>query len=232
MREVGRRIEKQYVDTGGFTDHTFAVSSILGYAFIPRIGDLPSKRLYAFEPKAVPAELRPLIGGKIRESVIAPNRPDALRIAATMAASTIAPSQILQKLASYTRQNQLALAMREVGRIERTLFMINWLLDAKMQRGAQTGLNKGEAHHALKRDLSFYRHGEIWDRTVEGQHYRIAGLNLLAAIVIYWNTMKLSEAVAERRRAGIPVPPEMLAHISPLGWARIIHTGEYGWPNP
>ena len=24
-----------------------------------------------------------------------------------------------------------------------------------------------------------------------GQHYRVAGLNLLAAIIIYWNTLKL-----------------------------------------
>lgn len=27
--------------------------------------------------------------------------------------------------------------------------------------------------------------GEIRDRTTEGQHYRIAGLNLLTAIIIY-----------------------------------------------
>lgn len=231
MNETGRRIEKQYADTGGFTDHIFAVSSILGYAFIPRIRDLPSKRLYAFDPSSVPAELRPLIGGKVREKLIAPNWSDILRIAATMAAGTIAPSQILRKLASYPRQNELALAMREVGRVERTLFMINWVLDADMQRGTQIGLNKGEAHHALKRALSFNRLGEIRDRNGEGQHYRIAGLNLLAAIVIYWNTMKLGEAVAKRRRTRLPVPPELLAHTSPLGWAHIILTGEYRWPN-
>ena len=26
------------------------------------------------------------------------------------------------------------------------------------------------------------------------------------------------------------VPPELLAHISPLGWAHILLTGEYRWP--
>ncbi|MCE6967462.1 Tn3 family transposase [Cereibacter sphaeroides] len=41
---------------------------------------------------------------------------------------------------------------------------------------AQIGLNKGEAHHALKRAISFHRRGEIRDRTHEGLHYRIAGL--------------------------------------------------------
>src|SRR3546814_1556923 len=74
-------------------------------------------------------------------------------------------------------QNELALALREVGRIERTLFMIDWILDAGLQRQAQIGLNKGEAHHALKRAISFHRRGEIRDRSGEGQHYRIAGMN-------------------------------------------------------
>ena len=53
--------------------------------------------------------------------------------------------------ASYPRQSDLAVALREVGRIERTLFIIDWILDADMQRRAQIGLNKGEAHHALNR---------------------------------------------------------------------------------
>ena len=68
------------------------------------------------------------------------------------------------------------------------------------------------------------------NRTAEGQHYRIAGLNLLAAITIYWNTVHLGHAVTERPNEGLDVPPELLAHISPLGWAHILLTGEYLWP--
>src|SRR3546814_6588730 len=99
---------------------------------------------------------------------------------------------------SYPRQNELALALREVGRIERTLFMIYWILDAGLQRQAQIGLNKGEAHHALKRAISFHRRGEIRDRSGEGQHYRIPGMTLLAAIIAAWNTMKLGDVVNTR----------------------------------
>lgn len=118
----------------------------------------------------------------------------------------------------------------EVGRVERTLFMIEWILDTDMQRRAQIDLNKGEAHHALKNALRIGRQGEIRDRTTEGQHYRIAGLNLLTAIIIYWNTVHLGHAIGERRNEGLDVPPELLAHISPLGWAHILLTGEYLWP--
>ena len=116
-------------DTGGFTDHVFAACSILGYAFVPRIRDLPSKRLYVFERAGVPKHLRPLVGGKVNVDLIDRNWADILRVAATMAAGTIRPSQLLRKLAAYPRQNELAAARREVGRIERSLFMIEWTTD-------------------------------------------------------------------------------------------------------
>ncbi|MCP3972557.1 MAG: Tn3 family transposase, partial [Rhodobacteraceae bacterium] len=229
MTKTGRKIKEQYADTGGFTDLVFAVTSLLAYRFIPRIRDLPSKRLYLFDPASAPKELRGLIGGKIRERLIVENWPDILRAVATMAAGVMPPSQLLKKFASYPRQHELAFALREIGRVERTLFIIEWLLDADMQRRAQIGLNKGESHHALKNALRIGRQGEIRDRTTEGQHYRMAGLNLLVAIIIYWNTNHLGHAVALRRRAGLDCSPDLLAHISPLGWAHILLTGEYRW---
>lgn len=109
------------------------------------------------------------------------------------------------------------------------MFIIEWILDANMQRRAQVGLNKGEAHHALKNALRIGRQGEIRDRTNEGQHYRIADLNLLTAIIVYWNTLHLGYAVEARRREGLDTPDHLLAHVSPLGWAHILLTGEYLW---
>ena len=132
----------------------------------------------------------------------------------------------LRKFAAYPRQHELDVALREIGRVERTLFIVDWLLDADMQRRAKTGLNRGEAHHAL----NIWRQGEIRDRVSEGQHYRMAGLNLLAAIINYWNTAHLGEEVGHRKHAGLTVEPELLAQISPLGWAHILLTGEYRWP--
>ena len=103
MNETGRNIKEQYADTGGFTDHVFAVTSLLAFRFIPRIRDLPSKRLYLFEPAAASKELRGLIGGKIREGLIVQNWPDILRAVATMAAGIMPPSQLLKKFAAYGR---------------------------------------------------------------------------------------------------------------------------------
>ena len=112
----------------------------------------------------------------------AANWLDVLRSAATMVAGAIAPSQLLRKFASYPRQHELAAALREIGRVERTLFIIDWVLDPEMRRRAHIGLNKGESHHALKNALRIGRQGEIRDRSSEGQHYRMAGLKMCSPV--------------------------------------------------
>ncbi len=136
MNEAGKRIKEQYADTGGFTDLVFAATSLLGYLFIPRIRDLPSKRLHVFDRRSVPNELKGLVGDKIRENTIIANWPDVLRCIATMLSGRMQPSQLLRKLAARPRQHDLAIALREIGRIERTLFIVEWALDTDMQRRA------------------------------------------------------------------------------------------------
>ena len=52
-------------------------------------------------------------------------------------------SLILRKLGSYPHQHSLALALREIGRMERTLFTLEWLRDrAQRARDCRT---QGEA---------------------------------------------------------------------------------------
>jgi hypothetical protein len=55
-------------------------------------------------------------------------------------AGIVAPSVMLRKLAAYCRQNQLDLALQELGRIERTLFMLDWLESPELRRGCHAGL--------------------------------------------------------------------------------------------
>lgn len=48
---------------------------------------------------------------------------------------------MLRKLGAYPRQNSLAFALREVGRIERTLFVLDWLQGFELRRRIHVGLN-------------------------------------------------------------------------------------------
>ena len=70
-------------------------------------------------------------------------------------------SLILRKLGAYPRQNGLALALRELGFLERTLFTLQWLQSPELRQRVQLGLNKGEAKNALARAVFFNRLDEL-----------------------------------------------------------------------
>lgn len=95
------------------------------------------------------------------------------------------------ELGAYPRQNGLAIALREIGRIERTLFTLQWLQDPVLRRRVTAGLNKGEARNFLARAVFFHRLGEIRDSSYENQRYRASGLNLVVAAITLWNTAHL-----------------------------------------
>src|SRR5260370_15348133 len=134
----------------------------------------------------------------------------------------------MRQLAAYPRQNGVAAALRELGRLERTLFTLDWIDDPGLRRRAGQELNKGESRNSLARAVFIHRLGEIRDRTYENQQHRASGLNLLVTAIILWNTRYLERAIAALREVE-EVPDQLLAHLSPLGWEHVNLTGDYVW---
>jgi TnpA family transposase len=227
--KTGLAIEEHYTDTGGVTDHVFGLCHLLGFRFAPRIRDLKDRRLYLFSGDDAPAALRPLIGGTIDQEHLTARWQELLRMATSIRMGTVTASAMLRRLAAYPRQNGLAVALRDLGRIERTLFTLDWLQDPALRRRANAGLNKGEARNALARAIFFNRLGEMRDRSFENQVYRASGLNLLVSAVILWNTRYLQAALSELRDQRTEVRPELVRHVAPLGWEHIGLTGDYVW---
>ena len=228
--ECSLEIREHYTDTAGAIDHVFGLCHLLGFRFAPRIRDLADRQLYVADSRATYAALAPMIGGTVGFGIVGENWNEALRSAASIKAGTVAPSALMRRLAAYPQQNALAKTLREIGRLERTLFTLDWISDPALRRRAQAGLNKGEARNALARAVFFHRLGEIRDRTFENQRYRASGLNLAVAAIILWNTVYLGRAVAELRSQGEVIGDDLLAHIAPLGWEHITFNGDYIWP--
>ena len=172
------------------------------------------------------SRLQPLTGGAINDSHVEQHWDELLRMATSIRAGTVAASTMLKRLAVYPRQNGLAVALREVGRIERTLFALSWMRDIDLRRRVSLGLNKGEARNALARAVFFHRLGELRDRSFESQAYRASGLNLLVAAIILWNTKYLENTLHALRAEGQRVPIELARHLAPLGWEHVSLTGE------
>jgi TnpA family transposase len=131
---------------------------------------------------------------------------------------------MLRKLGSYPRQNGLAVALCELGRIERTLFILSWLQSVELRRRVHAGLNKGEARNALARAVFFCRLGEIRDRSFEQQRYRASGLSLVTAAITLWNTVYIERAVQTSARNAQALDLELFKDLSPLSWERPIRS--------
>ena len=59
-----------------------------------------------------------------------------------------------------------------------------------------------------------------------------SGLNLVAAAIVLWNTTYLQLALDALEQRGQAPAPELLPHLSPLGWQHINLTGDYLWAAP
>jgi TnpA family transposase len=226
------RIEEHSTDTLGFTDHVFFLCHALGFRFAPRIRDLGDRRLYLPDRRGVYSALAPFIAEPIRAAHIRTQWKEVRRLVASIRHGNVTASLILRKLGSYPRQNGLALALRELGRIERTLFVLEWLSDADLRRRVTAILNKGELRNTLARAVCLNRLGEIRDRTFEAQRHRASGLNLVTAAIILWNTVYLERAILALHDQGRPFEDAWLQHIAPVHWNHINLTGDYSWrPN-
>lgn len=223
------RIEEHYTDTGGASDHVFGLCHLLGFRFAPRLRDIKDRKLYLFPGDEAPAGLAPLVGGSVDASHLAANFDDVLRLATSIRSGAAQASAMLRKLSGFPRQNGLAVALRDIGRIERSLFMLDWCSNPELRRRAGLGLNKGEARNTLARAIFFNRLGEMRDRSFENQAYRASGLNLIVAAIILWNTRYLEPVFAELARRGFDVSPQIIRHVAPLGWQHIALTGNYAW---
>src|SRR5208337_397295 len=120
---------------------------MLGFRFCPRLRDFPDRKLASIEPATAYPTLQPLLGRRIKVDVIREHWHEVVRLVASLKAGTVAPSAMLRKLAAYERQNQLDLALQELGRIERTLF-----ISRTEQRGAAPRSRSGYLHVQAGKD--------------------------------------------------------------------------------
>jgi len=88
------------------------------FLMVPNLAD---RKLYAFSSASTWPTLAPFIAGRIDEKFIIAQWNDVLRLTASVRTGTVSASLMLKRLGAYPRQNGLALALREIRRIERTL---------------------------------------------------------------------------------------------------------------
>ncbi|MEU4381746.1 Tn3 family transposase [Micromonospora echinofusca] len=212
-------IAEHATDTHGVTLINFALFDLVGKALTPRIRDLGKVTLCRDDtPTVVNAcypHAGPLLTDRLDQDLIVDMWPDLLRMAGSLKFGQATASLIVGKWSAASRQNTLAIALKEWGTLRRTIHSAKYLSDPVYRRKIGRQLNKGESLHALRRDLHYANQGSIRRRHLEQQTEQAWCLTVLTNAVITWTTEYYAMAVDRLRAAGRDIPDELLAHISP-----------------
>jgi len=108
-------------------------------------------------------------------------------------------------MAGYSQRHPLYQALKEFGRVPKTLFILKYRDDLEFRQAIQKQLNKGEASNKFSKAISFGHNHEFIQSEKEDQEIAEGCRRLIKNAIVCWNYLFLSRELAteknEKRRA-------------------------------
>ncbi|MBE0776921.1 Tn3 family transposase, partial [Escherichia coli] len=154
---------------------------------------------------------------------------EMIRTAGSLKLGKVQDSVLVRSLLKSERPSGLTQAIIEVGRINKTLYLLNYIDDEDYRRRILTQLNRGESRHAVARAICHGQKGEIRKRYTDGQEDQLGALGLVTNAVVLWNTIYMQAALDHLRAQGETLNDEDIARLSPLCHGHINMLGHYSF---
>lgn len=216
-------------DTAGASDMVFGLFWLLGYQFSPRLADAGESVFWRVDKEANYGVLNDLARSCANPQKIEHHWEDMMRIAGSLKLGTVQASELIRSLLKSDRPSSLAQAIIEAGRINKTLYLLNYVDDEDYRRRILTQLNRGEGRHAVARAICHGQRGEIRKRYREGQEDQLGALGLVTNALVLWNTIYMQAALDHLRQQGEDVKEEDEARLSPLSHKHVNMLGHYSF---
>jgi TnpA family transposase len=217
-------------DTHGYSEIVFAVTHLLGFEFAPRIKGLGRQQLYALKHRRhYEAQGHVLLPDRyIREGFIEDQWDEVLRFIATIRMKVTTASQLFKRLNSYSRQHPLYQALKEFGKIPKTIFILKYRDDLEFRQAIEKQLNKVEGSNKFSKAISFGHNQEFIQSEKEDQEIAEGCRRLIKNAIVCWNYLYLSRELAaeknEKRRTDLI---EAIRHGSAATWKHCNLHGEF-----
>jgi len=228
-QQTGLNPTEIMTDTAGSSDMIFGLFWLLGYQFSPRLADAGESAFWRIETDIDYGVLNDLVKHQIKIKYIIEQWEDMLRIAGSLKLGKIQASQLIQSLLKSERPSSLARAIIEVGRINKTIYLLNYIDNKNYRRRILTQLNRGEGRHAVARIIAHGQRGEISKRYREGQEDQLGALGLVTNAVVLWNTLYMESAITHIKNQGEVIKKEDMSRLSPLQHSHINVLGHYSF---
>lgn len=213
------------VDTAGFTEVDFALFSLLGRGFWPRLRDIGDQYLYRMSNMEKYPHVEQLLKATLSDKLILDNYDEILCVAGSLQLGYVTASLFISKLQARPQQNILTRVLQEYGKLEKTIFILRYIQDPVFRRDINLQLNKGEQVHDLRQFLHFANEGKIRSHLEEEQINEASCLNLVVNAIILWNTVYMQAIIEQLRQEGYHINDDDFKHLAP---ARHEHINPYG----
>ena len=91
--------------------------------------------------------------GAIDWELIRTHWRDLMQIALSIYTGRVSSPILLRKLSHYSHKNRLYLAAQELGRVQRTVYLLRWISDLSLRSGVTAGTNSVEGAVGVRADL-------------------------------------------------------------------------------
>lgn len=191
---------------------------------------MPEKSVFwRIDMEANYGALNELARGRVKVDRIERHWEDMLRIGGSLKFGTVQASELVRSLVRSDRPSSLAQSIIEVGRINKTIYLLNYIGDEEYRRHILRQLNRGEGRHVVARIICHGQRGEIHKRYREGQEDQLGALGLITNAVTLWNTIYTESALNHMKQQGFEVKEEDVARLSPLKHKHINVLGQYSF---
>ena len=221
-------------DTHGFSETVFGICYLLDVQFTPRIKNYQEQLLYTFKDKTRKFyenqgyKILPAKSVYINEAIIIEQWDRILRLLCTIKLKETLPSNILKRLSSYTKQNPLYRAIKEVGRIYKTIFLLKYYDEVLLRQNIEKQLNRVELSHKFAKTVFFGNNRELNYATKEEQEIAVGCRHLIQNAIILWNYLFVSEQLSKiSNQAEFQRQIELLKKSSMMSWQHVNLHGKY-----
>ena len=216
-----------HADTQGQSTAIFGLAYLLGIQLMPRIRHWKDLTLFRPSSQHRYTHIDMLFREQVDWGLIRTLLPDMLRVALSVRAGKIMPSTILRRLATYSRKNKLYFAFRELGRVVRTIFLLQYVSSVQMRHVIQAATNKSEAFNKYVDWVSFGGAGLLSQGTRDEQRKFIKYNHLVANLLAFHTLVNMTQALGQIQQAGHAIDLAALATFSPYGTEQYNRFGHY-----
>ena len=214
-------------DTHSQSTIIFGLCHLLGIKLMPRIKDI--NKLIFFKPdgRARYNHIDQLFSEPINYQLIKTNYADMLRVAMSIKEGKVTASTIVRRLGERGIRNSLYYAFRELGRVIRTQYLLEYITDIKMRETIQAATCKSESFNDFVQWVFFFNNGEIQENLLHEQNKMVNYNHLVENLVILHNVNAMTKVIRQLRREGFEITDDMLAGIAPYRRDHIDLLGKY-----